>query len=131
MPKKLSSVRQITQFKKKEISALFKRARVVYKDNCFHISQANIEKPTNILPEHEDSPLGKLLIVTPKKIGTAPERNKLRRRLKSIFYEEKLFLCPVKTIIFCKTGSTQINFDDLKNMLLMVFSKRKKRRQEE
>ena len=43
-------------------------------------------------------PYAKILIVTPKKIGSAPVRNLLKRRLKSIFYEEKLYERPTPTL---------------------------------
>ncbi len=68
--------------------------------------------------------IGRLLIVTPRAIGTAPERNLLRRRIKSIFYEDQLFNNPFDIIILAKKGSVSISFEELKTILHTVIQKK-------
>lgn len=188
MPKTLSIPRQITQFKQKEINALFKRARYTYSDDYFQVRQSKIDKheinqnpkdfnnlsPQNLISNLSSSQdldlnkpldanqaklssqeqnlekvsqnskqdqkdlskdflssqeikkdnleniIGKILIITPKKSGKAHERNLLRRRIKAIFYENQLYMVPLKTIIYCKKGSTHLKFEQIKDFLLKV-----------
>jgi ribonuclease P protein component len=64
---------------------------------------------------------GKLLIITPKVLGSAPVRNKIRRRLKAIFHEEKLFTLGRDVIVWCKKPSTLLSFQDTKEIILKKF----------
>ena len=73
-------VRQLTQLHKIEIDHLFKNAKVAYKSPDITILCAPKQKE-----------FGRALFITSRKIGTAPERNRLRRQLKAIFYQEKLY----------------------------------------
>jgi ribonuclease P protein component len=61
---------------------------------------------------------GRMLIVIPRKVGNAPQRNLIRRRLKSIFYEEKLYEQPYDWLLFIKPTATAIDFQTLKQYLL-------------
>ncbi len=60
---------------------------------------------------------GRILVITPRKTGNAPERNKIRRRLKAIFYEEKLYEQPYDCIIIVRKEAIQLSFDQLKKIL--------------
>ena len=64
----------MSSFKKSEIRMLFKTARTVYHQNGLTIKQA----PKN--GEH-----ARILIVTPRKSGNAPERNLIRTKIKKYF----------------------------------------------
>jgi len=48
----------------------------------------------------EKPSFGKILIIIPGKTGNAIKRNKIRRQIKAIFYEEKLFEKPDILVIF-------------------------------
>jgi ribonuclease P protein component len=65
---------------------------------------------------------GRLLVVTPRKSGNAPQRNKIRRRLKAIFYEEKFFERGYDCVVFVKKEGINLSFDELKAMLMSVFA---------
>jgi len=104
--------REITRFSsKKAIDELFKKARRVVKHPGLHILIAPAK--------HE---IGHILIIVPRKVGSAPERNKLRRQIKSIFYENKLYTRGLDCIAIIKPEATQLNFSQLKEMLLQAFS---------
>lgn len=64
---------------------------------------------------------GKLLIVTPRKTGSAPKRNLLRRRLKAIYYQEKLYTIAAIGIIILYDHATTLSFDELKTFLTSGF----------
>ena len=67
----------LSKFTKKEIDMLFKAVRVMGKIPAALLLGA---------PATQE--YGRLLLVVSKKTGNAPQRNKLRRRLKDIFYKE-------------------------------------------
>lgn len=105
--------RKITQFQsKKEIDALFKRARCAVKHPGLFIL---------IAPAQSD--IGRILIIASRKVGNAPQRNKIRRRLKSIFYEEKLYEKGFDCIVIVKKEGTQLPFETLRELLLDTFAK--------
>jgi ribonuclease P protein component len=97
-------------FTQKDIKALFLKAKRVLRQPGLDILLA----PKKFL-------VGHLVVVTPRKIGNAPERNKIRRRLKAIFYEEKLFEAPYDCIVIVKTGGISIPFSQLREMLISAY----------
>lgn len=99
--------REITRFTKSEIDKAFARAERVAQNPYITILRAPRQKE-----------FGHILIIASRKIGNAPQRNKLRRQLKSIFYEEKLYELPYDCIIITRPGSTDIPFGQLKDMLV-------------
>jgi len=104
--------RDITRFpSKKAIDELFKRARRVIKHPGLHI-----------LVGEKAGPFGHILIIASRKTGNAPERNKIRRRLKSIFYEEKLYEKGLDCIVIVKKEGTTMPFVELKELLLKAFA---------
>lgn len=109
--KKIGIARLISSFTVPEIKRLFQQARTVYQTDSLRISAV-----------HTQGPFSKILVVTPKKIGSAPMRNKLRRRLKALFYQEKLYQEPFTLLVFCKKGSPFLTFQDLKSMLEIIYT---------
>ena len=99
-------VRQITSFTSKELRALFKKARIVCRHTGLDIKQA----PSS-------GEIGKIVVITPRKIGSAPVRNKIRRQLKSIFYQDKLYLHKTDIVIYCKKDSADLSYATLKELL--------------
>lgn len=96
------------RFTKPEITACFNAARRVLKHPGLDILRA----PT--------SNKGKLLVVTPARIGNAPARNRIRRRLKAIFYEEKLENRGYDCIVLVKKAGIMLSFDELKKLLMQA-----------
>ena len=72
-----SIAKKISKFTQREIDYLFQHARRVIKT-----------KECTILLALRQGTFGRVLIVASLKVGNAPQRNLLRRRLKSIVYEE-------------------------------------------
>lgn len=77
----------------------------------FKLLQSKIEQP-----DHTN--MGKLLIVISRKVGNAVERNKLRRQIKSIFFEEKLYVKPKKSILIVYKEAKDLSFDQIKKFLV-------------
>ena len=61
---------------------------------------------------------GKLLVVIPRAFGKAHDRNLLRRRLRSIYFEEKLYVRPIITIAICYKEAQKLTFAELKTFLI-------------
>lgn len=101
--------RSITKFSKKEIQNLFKES--------YKILQ-KVEIDIKIAPKVGS--FGKILIITPKKIGNAPKRNLVKRRIKSIFYQEKIYNLGYDFIVFCKKGITNLKFEEIKNIFQSI-----------
>ena len=70
----------ISHFTPREIRTIFNKARKVYADPGLII----LAHPSN-------KEFGRILIITSRKVGNAPERNRIRRRIKAIFYKDKLY----------------------------------------
>lgn len=107
-----SIARKITKFTKKEIDLFFTNARRVLKHPALTILLAPAQKE-----------LGRILIITSRKVGTAPVRNKLRRRIKSIFYEAKLFERPFECALIVRSQAATLSYDELKMLILDPYLK--------
>lgn len=103
----MPTVRQITRFTEQELKTLFAHARRVLKSPAMDILVAPACKS-----------FGSIAIITPARIGNAPERNLLRRRLKAIFYEEKLFSQNLDCVVIAKSPAKNLDFNALKSTLI-------------
>jgi len=110
MPNK-GLVRALTRFTSGEIKKLMYQGKLVYTDACLDIKLQKTSQP-----------FSKILVITPRKIGSAPQRNLLKRRLRSIFYEEHLYERGSNLAIFCKKGSPLLPFARLKEILLSLYT---------
>ena len=100
-------MKSLSSFKKSEIQTLFKTART-------KISFPGIT--IKVAPKQGE--IGRILIVTPKKMGNAPQRNLMRRRLKSIFYEQKLYECPFDLLVFVTHPALALPFITLQELVV-------------
>lgn len=100
------AVRSLSVFQTAEIRQLFAQARLALKVPPIEIRTA---------PAHKG--FGRILIVVPRRVGTAPQRNLIKRRFKAIFYEQKLFEYKRDVLIFTAPGAAQLSFDVLKKYL--------------
>jgi ribonuclease P protein component len=66
---------------------------------------------------------GKMLFVIPRTSGKAHDRNTFRRRVKSIFYTQKLFTKPVVWIVIAYPKALTLDFDTIKNFFVTTLSK--------
>lgn len=108
----ISPVRSTAKLTKKDIKALFLRARRVLRRPGLDILLASTKNSS-----------GQLVVVTARLVGTAPERNKIRRRLKAIFHEEKLFQQLYDCIVIVKRDGVELSFTDLKEALLRAYTR--------
>lgn len=96
----------MTTFGPHEVDTLFKATIVRYKIQGLEIRLA----PKFLL-------LGRLLVITPRACGNAPKRNRIRRRIKSLFYENKFYDQPYDWIVMVRKASIDLNFDQLKEIM--------------
>ena len=103
--------KQLSKFRKKEIDTLFQTTKAVYKS-----------KELVILTAPCLLSFGRILLVTSRKVGNAPKRNLLRRRSRSIFYQEKLFENKHDFVVIFKAPATKMSFDELKEVFVQSMS---------
>lgn len=103
--------KQISSFTQSEIKELFKTTRIV-------INQEKIVM--RVGPAKKE--IGRLLLVISRKVGSAPQRNLLRRRLKSIFYQDKFYTLHKDCIIIARPGITTIPYEELRTLLQQAFN---------
>lgn len=108
------SFRNLFRFSESEISFL--------KSGCICIAKRPGLKlfvgPQEPRPGH-----GKILILIPKKTGNACTRNLLRRRIKNIFYQEKLWTSGIVFLLIVYKEAVDIPFSELSNFLKMGIGK--------
>lgn len=105
--KQPSFAQKITKFTQKELDLFFQNAKTAKKNQAF-----------TILTKATTKPHGRLLVIASAKYGNSPTRNLLRRRLKAIFHEEKLFERGLDCIVIARPTGKLYEFDDLKKLLL-------------
>lgn len=105
--KELQSARNLSRFSKQEINKLLKSARRVLKHPGFDILIAPA------LSKH-----GRILVITPRKVGNAIKRNRFRRRLKEIFRKEKFFETGYDWVIIAQQEGVSLSYDELTVILL-------------
>ncbi len=107
----------LSTFTQKEIQAIFKSAKRAYKGPGLDILLA----PTC-------QQYGRILVITPRKVGSAPERNRVRRRLKAIFYQEHLYNHQLDCFVIIKKPGIQFDYGELKSKLSAVLKREVSRR---
>ena len=109
----MSIARAITSFTEREIRSVFFRARTVFKAPEMEIRTA----PAT-------GPFGRILIVLPRTVGTAPERNLIKRRIKAIFYQSKLYEQNKDVIVLVRKHAQKFSFADLEQLLTAAVTSR-------
>lgn len=100
--------KRLSHFGKNEVSRFFKTAKRGFRSPSLDIL---------LLPQTYAT--GRMLAVISAKIAHAQLRNSIRRRLKAIFYEEKLYMRGYDFIIICKTQALHLPFHKLKDITLL------------
>jgi ribonuclease P protein component len=106
----MTRFRAFFSFTPQEIRSLFRTTTVVIKTAILEIKK----RPVALS-------YGRFLIVVPRRAGSAVERNKLRRRLKTLFYEEKLYDRGFDLLLFAQKGAASLSFETLKELLLKIY----------
>lgn len=100
------SARLITQWKPSEVDHLFATAKRVTTHPACDIKVAQTK-----------TSFGRLLLIIPVSVGKAHERNLMRRRFKSLFYEQRLFEKGYDWIVFVKKPALTIPFSELAELV--------------
>ena len=98
---------------KTQVRQIFKKARRIVK----HPGLDLLIAPTAL-------PSGELVVITPGAIGNAVVRNRIRRRIKALFHEEKLDQKGFDCIVIIKKPGTATTIDQLKEIILNAFTVR-------
>ena len=106
----MSIARRFTQFSQSEVSRLFSSARRIHRGVYWDIL---------VSPRVHD--YGRLLAIAPRLLGTSPERNLIRRRVKSVFFEKQAYDSAYDIVILLKKKALDLPFKDLESKLLGVF----------
>ncbi|HLJ30979.1 MAG TPA: ribonuclease P protein component, partial [Candidatus Babeliales bacterium] len=77
---------------------------------------------TILVAPRQNPEYARILIVLARAVGNAPERNLLRRRIKAIFYEEKLFAGNVDYVVIVYKKMVTLPFDQLRILLVSAAS---------
>lgn len=107
--------KDLFRFSQKEVSCLFKNASIKCSWRGLKLLQAPPDSLDSINSIHK---FGKLLIITPGASGKAHERNLFRRRIKNIFYTNKLYLYPVNSVLIAYKNAMLHDFDHLQKFLV-------------
>lgn len=89
------------------IKKLFNKARRIIKHPGLDLLVAPTQEPQ-----------GLLIIITPARIGTAVQRNTVRRRIKAIFSQNDLTTKGFDTVIIVKKDGPSLSYDQLKAIIL-------------
>lgn len=103
--------KNISRFTKKEIDLLFSSGKAVFKSKEFVI----LTSPCLLSSS-------RILLITSRKVGNAPQRNLLRRRGRAIFYEEQLFKLPQHCVIIFRAPAKDLSFEQFKTILITAMN---------
>jgi len=98
--------RNLSRFTQREIDAFFKTAHRVLRHSGLVILAA---------PAQRD--FGRILVITSRKVGSAPVRNKIRRRLKALFYQNNYYNHKRDYVVIVRKEGTELPFDQLRDLL--------------
>ncbi|MBN1549466.1 ribonuclease P protein component [Candidatus Babeliales bacterium] len=101
--------RGLTVFTKRERDELFKRSAFLFRQRGLAFRVAPATKA-----------YGRILIVVPKRVGTAVARNKLRRQIKSIFYEQKFYEHNKDLIVLVAPPAATLSFEEIIKLMTKV-----------
>ncbi len=104
--------RTLSCFAPTEVRTILKRGKRVLKTPTADIIVA---------PKAQEH--GRILVITPRRIGKASKRNKIRRRIKALFFEEKYYERGVDCIAIIKKEGIDTPFDELKTIFATAFAK--------
>lgn len=119
----MTSTKKFFTFSQKEISIVLLHATHKKYFHGLKALQLPFSKLATLTPQPVIPTHGKLLIITPRKAGNAVERNRIRRRLKALFYQEQLYQYLCYTTIFVNPQAMTLSFDEIKDILLSVVTK--------
>jgi ribonuclease P protein component len=95
-------------FTKKEVRRVFSLSKLEKRGHGLKLLYAPIE---------EDASHGKFLIIVPRTTGKASKRNRIRRQVKSIFFNNKLYEQNKIFILVIYKEALELSFQELEKFL--------------
>jgi len=108
---------KLSRFTQPEIKELFSKSRLILRNQAF-----------TLLMAPQDGQYGKILLIASRRVGNAPQRNKLKRRARALFYEEKLYQKGYDCILIFKKNAPLLSYEEFKNLILKGFEKINKKK---
>lgn len=105
-------------FSKKEVALFFVRTSFAAQINGMKLLAERTHSAEQTGVNH-----GKILIIASRKVGKACLRNRLRRQIKAIYYEEKLSIIPQRFALICYPQATKLSFNEIKAFLTSAIRK--------
>ncbi len=73
-----------------------------------------------LVAPRQEKDYSRILVITSRKVGNAPMRNKIRRRIKSLFYEQSYYTGKYDCVVIIKKGGAHLSFAELKSLFATV-----------
>ncbi len=109
------SPRLLYSFSRAEVTELFKQAHRVLKTSGL-----------TVLCAPSTREYGRILVVTAAAVGSAPKRNKIRRQLKALFYEQRFFTHGYDCVFIVRKEALMFSFEQLAQLLAKSLTHAKK-----
>ncbi|MCB9493795.1 MAG: ribonuclease P protein component [Epsilonproteobacteria bacterium] len=103
------------RFSGKEIKQAFDRA-------TFHRKLSGIKILKVCISPSSSSQHGKILIVASKSCGKAHQRNLFKRRIKAIYYQNKLYQNSTQWILIASAHALTLSFPELEQAILALLT---------
>ena len=103
--------RELFSFTRSEVDDAFSKASPLKRGRGLTLLSAKVD-------EKEPFEHGRLLIIISRKVGKANKRNLLRRRIKAIYYENRLYKNPQTLILITYKPAIDLTFDQLKDFFI-------------
>ena len=107
--------RNLSAFTNREVQQAFRKAVLRSNQNGLQFILAPRQKE-----------FGRILVITPRKSGNAPSRNRIRRQLKTLFYNEKLYDQAYDLLVLVSKEGIRKPTDELKELVELVYKSVKK-----
>ena len=101
----------ISHFTPREVRTIFRKARRAYSDSGLVL-----------LVHPSTGEFGRILAITSRKVGNAPERNRIRRRLKALFYQNKFYEHKLDCFVIIKKPGINYTSAQLNEILTNALS---------
>jgi ribonuclease P protein component len=107
-----NGARGLSRFSKREVDLIFKTINFRYSSrNLLFLRAPRLYN------------YGRILVIASKKVGTAPQRNRIKRQLKALFYENKFFLLPFDIVVLVRPYACLLTFIQLQHALTQALKK--------
>lgn len=100
---------QVTRFNQSHIPHFIKNSSKIFQQKGLLIKRAFAKHP-----------YGRILVIIPNAVGSAPVRNRLRRQIKAIFFEQQLYTAGYDYAVWLFKEGAGFDFSTLQTILVQV-----------